>query len=122
MPTEPRTPSLGEIARRAVDLCDPRGESDTVAELLRRLEDRDEPITAIADVETQVHEAKGTVDPDPVDPALEMAAAVIVYLAFRRDEIDHVREDVLRLAARAEYDGDPPQQVADWLAAEGVAP
>jgi hypothetical protein len=50
-----------------------------------------------------------------------MAVAVAVYLAFRRGEIDDAPDQLLRLAARAEFDGHPPQHVADWLAARGVA-
>jgi hypothetical protein len=50
-----------------------------------------------------------------------MAAAVTTYLGFRRDEVDEEREHLLRLAARAEFDGgDPPPEVVDWLAEEGV--
>ena len=50
-----------------------------------------------------------------------MAVAVATYLAFRRDEIDDNREDLLRLAARAEYDGKPPDNVRSWLDEQGVA-
>jgi hypothetical protein len=50
-----------------------------------------------------------------------MAVAVATYLAFRRDEIDDDREDLLRLAARAEYDGQPPDYVRTWLDEQGVA-
>jgi hypothetical protein len=49
-----------------------------------------------------------------------MAVAVATYLAFRRDEIDDNPEDLLRLAARAEYDGNPPDNVRAWLAEQGV--
>src|SRR6059058_5243639 len=51
---------------------------------------------------------------------MQMCGAVVTYLAFRRDEVTDVREDILRLAARAEFDGSPPQLVADWLESEGV--
>ena len=49
-----------------------------------------------------------------------MAIAVATYLAFRRDEMDDDREDLLRLAARAEYDGHPPENVRAWLEERGV--
>jgi hypothetical protein len=49
-----------------------------------------------------------------------MAAAVTVYLAHRRDEVDEDPVDVLRRAARAEFDGNPPANVANWLEAAGV--
>jgi hypothetical protein len=49
-----------------------------------------------------------------------MARAVITYLAHRRDEMDADAEDLLRLAARAEFGGNPPDAVARWLAERGV--
>ncbi len=42
-----------------------------------------------------------------------MAAAVAVYLAHRRDELDEDPVHVLRMAARAEFDGHPPENVAE---------
>ncbi len=65
-------------------------------------------------------EAVGRLDPEGEDPVLQAMWAVATYLAFRRDELDDEREDLLRLAARAEWDGRPPEHVADWLAAQGV--
>jgi hypothetical protein len=41
------------------------------------------------------------------------------YLAFRRDELDDAPDDILRLAARAEYDGNPPDDVRAWLEERG---
>jgi hypothetical protein len=49
-----------------------------------------------------------------------MAAAVATYLAFRRTELDAPPDRLLQLAARAEFDGRPPENVADWLASVGV--
>lgn len=120
MPTEPQPPTLFRVAHRAVEVVDPQGSDELVARFLTRFEDRDEPITAVADVEAAVEEARRWVDPEGDDPAVTMAAAVVAYLAFRRDEVSDGREDILRLAARAEFDGEPPPAVAGWLAAEGV--
>ncbi len=71
-------------------------------------------------MEAEVLEAKGAIDPEDGDPAVTMAAAMTVYLAHRRTELDDDREEILRLAARAEFGGGPPPPVAGWLAAEGV--
>ena len=120
MPTEPQPPTLFRVAHRAAEVVDPQGADATVADFLVRFEDRDEPITAEGDVEAAAEEARRWVDPEGDDPAVTMAAAVLVYLAFRRDEVSDTREDILRLAARAEFDGEPPPAVAGWLAAEGV--
>jgi hypothetical protein len=115
-------PTLAQVANRAVDVVDPEGANDAVADLFVRFEDRDEPISQIQDtVEQQVAEAVGAVDPDGIDPAVQMAGAVITYLAFRRDQVGDGRENVLRLAARAEFDGSPPPGGVEWLELEGVA-
>jgi hypothetical protein len=107
-------PRLSEVVRRAVDVCD--GPDD----LFVRFEDRDEPITAIEDIETTMAEAVGALEPDETDPQLVMAAAVTVYLAHRRDEVGEDPVDILRLAARAEFKGHPPAHVANWLEQAGV--
>ena len=120
MPTEPQPPTLFRAASRAAEIVDPQGSDGLVADFLVHFEDRDEPITAVGDVEAAVEEARMRVDPEGDDPAVTMAAAVVVYLAFRRDEVSDDREDVLRLAARAEFDCEPPPAVAGWLAAEGI--
>src|SRR5215210_2372608 len=109
MPTEPHVPTVFEVARRAAEVCDPDDDDPAVGELLERFEDRDEPITALEDPETQLAEA-----------AALMVVAVATYLAHRRDEMDDRREEILRLAARAEFSGEPPESVRDWLADEGV--
>jgi len=120
MPTEPDPVSVAEVVHRAASVCDPEGDEEGVSQLLARFEDRDEPITSLPDVETEVSEAQGAIDPQDEDPAVTMAAAVTVYLAHRRTELDDDREELLRLAARAEFGGGPPPPVAGWLAAEGV--
>jgi hypothetical protein len=113
-------PTLAEVVHRAVEVCDPEGSEDGPADLLRRFEDRDEPVTAETDVELEIAEAKGAIDPQDEDPVAVMTAAVATYLAFRRTELERDREELLRLAARAEFDGKPPPNVADWLAEQGV--
>lgn len=119
MPTEPVPPSVADVVRRAVEICDPDAADSQLADLLARFEDRDEPITALADPEAELAE-RAALDEDLAGPAELMAVAVATYLAHRRDEIDDDREDVLRLAARAEFGGDPPEPVREWLAEQGV--
>jgi hypothetical protein len=113
-------PSLADVVHRAAEVVDPDGAEDGVSDLLQRFEDRDEPVTADDDVAQTIAEAKGAIDPQDEDPAVVMAAAVATYLAFRRTETEREREELLRLAARAEFDGQPPAVAADWLAAQGV--
>ena len=117
----PATPTLAEVVRRAAEACDPAGAEDGVWALVERLEDRDEPVTALGHVDEELAEAKGAVDPQDEDPAVVMTVALASYLAYRRDEINSQDEQLLRLAARAEFDGDPPAAISDWLAERGVA-
>lgn len=119
MPMEPTPPTVFEVVRRAVDVCDPTGEEPETAELLLRFEDRDEPVTALADPEADLAEA-AALDEGLATPAELAVVAVATYLAHRRDEIDDAPRDILRLTARAEWDGNPPPAVRDWLADQGV--
>ena len=114
----PDTPSLAQVVNRAVEVCDPAGVSDAAADFEERFEDRDEPVTAPADVELALREAG--VDPEDEDPIAVMIVAVATYLAYRRTELDDDREQLLRLAARAEFDAHPPEHVARWLDEQGV--
>ncbi len=120
MPTEPPPITLFDVAKRAVDVCDPDGRNARLGELLAQFEDADEPITAIDNLEERVALAVEGVDVELDDPAVSMASATILYLARRRDELHADAEDVLRLAARAEWKGDPPYGVVDWLADRGI--
>jgi hypothetical protein len=113
-------PTLFEVVHRAVEVTDPSGEFG-VGDLLQYVEDSDEPVTAHADIEEDLAELKGRVDPQDEDPPVMMAIAVATYLAFRRDELADNPGDILRLAARAEYDGKPPDNLRRWLEEQGVA-
>jgi hypothetical protein len=121
MTAQARDLTLAQAVQRAAEAVDPTGEDPEVGELVAHLEDADEPITAVADLSDRVEEVRRSIDPEGDLPAVTMAAAVTTYLRFRRDEVDEPREDLLRLAARAEFDGgEPPEDVADWLAVQGV--
>ena len=114
-------PSLADVVHRAGEVVDPEGSNDGVWDFVDRFNDRDEPVTADAGfVEELIAEIKGAIDPQDEDPQMVMAAAVATCLAFRRTEIDRDPAELLRLAARAEFDGKPPQVAADWLAEQGI--
>ena len=49
-----------------------------------------------------------------------MAQAVTIYLAHRLDDFENTPEHILPHAARAEFDGHPPENVKAWLADQGV--
>ena len=92
-------PSLFQVVHRAVEVADPSGRYG-VGDLLRYVEDSDEPITAHADIETDLAELKGRVDPQDEDPAVMMAIAVATYLAFKRDEVTRFEQACASLGIR----------------------
>jgi hypothetical protein len=121
MPMEPPPVTLFDVATRAIEICDPSDSDDRLDRLLMQFEDADEPVTAIENLEERVAIAEEGADVDIEDPAVSMAAATILYLAHRRDELGDEPSKILRLAARAEWKGDPPYVVRDWLAVRGIA-
>jgi hypothetical protein len=120
MSTEPEPVTVREVVQRAVEVCED-STSESLDELLLRFEDDDRPISAVEDIEETLDEALGPAEGDELDGPLSMARAVIVYLAHRRDELDADRIELLRLAGRAEFNGDPPPHVANWLGEQGVS-
>jgi len=120
MPTEPPPLRVSDLVRRAVEICDPADEDAALGDFERALEDDDRPVTAVTNLDEHLAIIVEGIDPQIENPAVSMAAAVVLYLAYRRDEVDDDPDDVLRLAARAEWKGDPPSAVVDWLAARGV--
>jgi hypothetical protein len=121
MATEPDPITLAQIARRATEIVDPNGVDDDVTHLFTALEDDDRPITTVQDLEGRLALAEEGLTTDGENPALDVAVATILYLAHRRDEFDDDAEDILRLTARAEWDGQPPAAVQNWLEERGVA-
>jgi hypothetical protein len=102
MPTDPHTPTLAEIVRAAAEVADPSAADDRTTELIMRFEDRDEPVTTVTDVEEQLAEAHGIIDPDGDSEPLRNAVAVATYLAFRRDELHAPPDELIRRATKAE--------------------
>jgi hypothetical protein len=123
MPTDPSPVTLAELARRAAELVDPEDEDADVAEFEAAFEDDDEPARALLEetLDERVAEAVRRIDPEGDVPQVQMAGAIVRYLAHKRTEVGDHRENILRLAARAEYHGDPPPVVNDWLVDNGVA-
>jgi hypothetical protein len=115
-----RPVSVFDVVRRAVEIVDPDDEDPDMGRLEEEFEDADEPVTTVENLEERVALAVEGIDPQIDSPSVSIAAAVILYLAYRRDELDDDPDDILRLAARAEWKGDPPDAVRDWLAGRGV--
>jgi hypothetical protein len=121
MPTDPEPVTLAEAVHRAVVVVDPEGDAG-LEDLLVRFEDDDEPLdsTSAEIAEQRIAEEAAKLDPQAEDPAVQLAAAVATYLAYRRDELDEDPQRLLELAARAEFDAHPPAGVEDLLAERGV--
>ena len=121
MPTEPQPVTLAQLVHRAAEITDPEGADDDVVQLALRFADADWPVSGILEtIEQRMAEAAGTLDPQEDSPGLQVATAVAVYLAHRRDELEEDPAHVLRMAARAEFDGKPPANVANWLQTAGI--
>src|SRR5215469_13715733 len=114
MPTEPHPPTLAQVVRRAVEVCD-GSSSDGLARLLARFADADEPIASVDDVEQRLQDEIGPPESDKDDAALTMARALVCYLARRQDELGEDPVELLVLASRAEFGPHPPEPVARWL-------
>jgi hypothetical protein len=121
MPTDPEPITLSAVVHCAVVVVDPDG-SAGLEDLLAPFEDDDEPLdgTSAQIAEQRIAEEAGKLDPQAEDPAVQMAAAVATYLAYRRDELEEDPQRLLELAARAEFEAHPPEGVEDLLAERGV--
>ncbi|UGS35258.1 hypothetical protein [Capillimicrobium parvum] len=122
MPTEPEPVTLAQLARRAAEIVDPDDENADVGEFAQLLEDADEPARALLEepLDERIAEVVRRIDPEQEVPQIVMAGAIVRYLAHKTQQTGDDREALLRLAARAEFHGDPPPVVADWLVDQGV--
>jgi hypothetical protein len=115
MPTDRSLITVSDLVREATAIVDPQGNDPAVMELADRFGDDDEPVRGVLDT-LEERLAWGADE----DPPVVMAQALVLYLAHRLDEIDDHADDLLRLAARAEFDGNPPEPVVAWLNERGV--
>ena len=117
MATDRTLLTVSDLVRKAAAIVDPQGEDPAVVELAERFGDDDEPVRGVLeDLEERL--AWGADE----DPPVVMAQALVLYIAHRPDEYDDDADDLLRLAARAEFDGAPPERVQAWLSERGVEP
>ena len=117
MPTDRSLITVSDLVRRAAAIVDPGGDDAAVAELVTRFEDDDEPARGVLDT-LEERLAWGADE----DPPIVMTQALVLYLGHRLDEYDDDQTELLRLAARAEFDGHPPAPVAAWLEERDAAP
>jgi hypothetical protein len=113
-----RTSTVSEIVRRAVEVCDPDDQDPDLGRLQIQLEDDDRPVTAVENLEEHLALALEGADYDIDNPAVSVASAVVLYLAAHGGDADYDGdpEELIRLAVRAQWRGNPPSAVADWVA------
>jgi hypothetical protein len=109
-----RPVSLFDVVKRAADIVDPDDDDAVVGDFERAFEDDDEPVAAL-DVEERVGEVLAELDPAINNGSLAVAGALTVYLSFRRDELHQDPRELIKLAVRAEWQGEPPEPVVEWL-------
>ncbi len=120
MPTQPSPVTLAQVVRRAADAVDPDDVDPAVGDFERAFEDADEPVRALDDVEERVGTVLADLDPAVANGSLSMMGAITNYLSYRRDELHAEPEELMKLAARAEWKGEPPEVVVEWLDERGV--
>jgi hypothetical protein len=120
MSTEPAPLTLFQAVRRAVEIVDPDDDDPRAGDFERAFEDADEPVRALDDVENRIGTVLSELDPAVASGTLSMAGAITTYLSYRRDAVGTDPGELIRLAARAEWEGDPPEVVTSWLAARGI--
>lgn len=113
-------PTVSEAVREAAAITDPAGDDSAITAFFESFEDDDRPTTAVEDLEGVLLSTARGIDPEGDDPAALATAAAAVWLATNPGQADN-GEHVLREAARLVFDGKPPEPVAEWLAARGVA-
>jgi len=115
MPTDRTLITVSQLVREATAIVDPQGDDPAVVEFAERHDDDDEPVRGVLGT-LEERLAWGADE----DPPVVMAQALVLYLGHRLDEVDDDPEDLLRLAARAEFDGRPPDALRLWLDERGV--
>jgi hypothetical protein len=119
---ERKVPTVSGLVRIAVEVCDPDDRDADLGHFEEQLEDDDAPVTAVDNLEERLALAAEGADYEVENPAVSVATAVVLYLAAKGGRADYDRDplELMRLAARAQWHGDSPSYVAEWLAARGV--
>src|SRR6201986_2715292 len=115
---DPRPISLFDVVKRAADIVDPDDEDAIVGDFERAFEDDREPVAGL-DVEERFGEVLSQLDPAVNNGSLAVAGALTIYLSFRRDELHAHPRELIRLAVRADWQGEAPQPIRLAARAEG---
>ena len=94
-----RTPTVSDVVRRAVEICDPDDVDPALGRLEEQLEDDDEPITAVENIEERLAWALEGTDYDVENPGVAAAGAIVLYLAQHPNEIES-RDEQFKMASK----------------------
>jgi len=112
-------PTVAETVNRAAAICDPDAGDEVVSALVEGFEDDERPATAVPDPAAELEGTVTAIDAEGDSAAARMTAACAVWLSTNMDQADDP-EHVLREAARLVFEGEPPVEVRQWLADQGV--
>jgi hypothetical protein len=112
-------PTVSEVVRDAAAICDPDGTAPAVTALFEGFEDDDRPATASEDLAGELLETARAIDGEGDDPAALATVAAAAWLATNPGQADN-GDHVLREGVRLVFAGQPPQPLADWMAARGL--
>lgn len=117
--TRETIPTVSEVVREAAAIVDPEGADDAITAFFESFEDDDRPTTATEDLRGVLFSTVEGIDPEGDDPAALAAAAAAFWLSTNPGQAD-IGDHVLREGVRLAFEGNPPEPLADWLAARGV--
>jgi hypothetical protein len=115
-----RIATVEEVVKDAARACDPEADSDVVRAFVESFEGDDRPATAVDDLADELRSTARELDPAGLEPAALGTAATAHWLATNPDDRDRP-EHAVREGARLFFAGDPPPEVADWLAGRGLS-
>src|SRR3954447_3518261 len=87
--------SVFDVVKRAVDIVDPDDEDADMGRLEEAFEDADEPVAGVERLDERLAMELEGIDYDVENPAVSVATALILYLSYRRDELDGDADEIL---------------------------
>jgi hypothetical protein len=112
-------PTISEVVREAAAIVDPEGTETAVTGFFESFEDDDRPATAAEDLRGELLSTVRGIDQEGDNPAALAAAAAAVWLSTNPSQADN-GDHVLREGVRLVFEGDPPEALAEWLAARRI--
>jgi hypothetical protein len=112
---EDQIPTVADIVRQAAGIVDPSDSLTLVGELEQWFEDDDDPVRTVPNLDRRLAAAVERIDPDGEEPAVTVAAAVILYLSTQPRHVPSDAEGVIEQAVKLEFGDDVPGRIAEWL-------